>query len=280
MSGQGTCRVRIEVIVPQEKLVRVLVIDDDQEFLTEMQEFFSSNSCSVDSASSLDDAEKILKENHYEIVIADVNFDKFSVVKGDRFVLKNQKLFGKAKVVVVTGEGLSEERYNLLKQKGIDFLEKGEDNFSEELEEFAKKKVEERKNDIAELVQQTVNTSLGHCSETATVAVDTTSASQSSPEPLSLLMSELKQMLIEWLGTRDEPDEQLLAFGQHVYSANEMIDHIENETDIGLEHVRMLVGEIKYSLELDKDESGHHVAPEDYIQGNTSEVNKDESKEV
>ena len=254
MSSSATAAAKIEITIPQENLVRVLVIDDDELFLPEMKEFFSSNNYSVDLAKSPEEATRLLKANDYEIVIADVNFEPVSSMKGDRFVLKNPELFGKAKVVIVTGEGFTQQQYDLLRKKGIKYLEKGEENFSESLEKIAQQKAKERKNDLVDLVQQTVSTSLG-TSTGAAVAVKLAPAPRVKPSPTAYLMDELKQMLVEWLGTRAEGDEIVLAYGTEVYSANDMIQHIENETDVGLDHVRLLVNEIKYSMGLDEDES-------------------------
>jgi CheY-like chemotaxis protein len=259
MSSQATglSLTTIELTLPQERLVRVLVIDDDMDFLDSMQSFFASNNYSVDLARSPEEAAPLLKRNEYELVIADINFGDMSEVKGDHFVLNNQGLLGKAKRVVITGEWLSEERYRVLERAGIVFLEKGDDDLSKRLVEVAQEKAEERTKHIVQTVERQVAPSIQRLTGAA-VAVKLAPVSPPEPSPADVLKDELKQMLIEWLDTRGEPDEPVLAFGKHVYSANDMICHIKDETTIGVEHLRLLISEIKFSLGLDEDDTEHY----------------------
>lgn len=262
MNGNATGLATIEVMFPQETLVRVLVVDDDDLFLESLQSFFSSNNYSVDLAHTPEEAAQLLEDNEYELVIADINFGDLSDVKGDKFILKNPKLFGRAKRVVVTGEWLNPERYEVLKKAGIIFLGKEDEDFSTRLEEVAQEKAEERTKAIVRIVEREVAPSIQRFTGAA-VAVKLAPVAPARPLPADVLKEELKQMFIEWLAAREDPDEPALAYGDGLYSAREMITQIEDETGVGLEHLRLLVGEIKYSLGLIEDDSQYEEADGD-----------------
>ncbi len=243
---------KIEITIPQEKLVRVLVIDDDDEFQTEMKEFFEGCNCSVDVASSLEEGRRHLEKGGYEIVIADVNFDT-SRIKGDRFVLDNEKRMGKARIIVVTGQGMDTiDKYKQLKKRGIGVFEKSDDSLGESLEAIAQEKFVEREATLVHCVRETISSSLG---AVAGAAVSVTVAPVQDFDAGLGLLSELKEMLIQWLESRSRRDERVLAFGSTVFTPNEMIREIETDTDVGLAHIRMLVAEIKASLGLTRNDT-------------------------
>ena len=64
------------------------------------------------------------------------------------------------------------------------------------------------------------------------------------------LQEELKQILVGWLASRTQRDAPVLAFGSKVLTANEMIEEIQGDSEIGAAHIRMLVSEIKDCLGL------------------------------
>lgn len=266
MSSQATGLATIEVSFPQENLVRVLVIDDEESFLSAMQDFFSSNNYSIELARTPEEAAQLLKKSEFELVIADINFGDLSDVKGDHFMMKNARLFGSAKRVVVTGQWLDEKRYKVLEKAGIVFLGK-EDELSKRLEEVAQElvevaqeKAEARTKSIMHIVKRAAQQELAGGAE---VEVKLAAVAPATPSPADLLKNELKQMLIKWLDARKSRDEQVLAYGQNFYSANDMIEQIKDETEVGLDHLRLLVSEIKFSLGLEQDDSQHYAEPDD-----------------
>ncbi len=58
----------------------------------------------------------------------------------------------------------------------------------------------------------------------------------------------LKETLVNWLKSRSEPDEPVLAYGKDVYSPNDMVKEVEDETEVGVEHVQMLLKVFENSL--------------------------------
>jgi CheY-like chemotaxis protein len=250
--GTGIAVKRIEVILPQDELVRVLVIDDEETFQGQMKDFFESLNCAVDTATSPEEARNLLARNAYEIVIADVNFDT-SRIKGDRFVLDNERRLGRARVVVVTGQGQDTiTKYHQLRKKGIDIFDKSDDTLDQSLEAIAQQKLEERENAFLNSVKQTISSSLG---QNAADAAAVKMAVVPSPDVnlTAQLQEELKQILVQWLESRSERNVPVLAFASRILTANEMIDEIQSNSEIGLAHVRMLVSEIRNCLGLLED---------------------------
>ncbi len=246
---------KIEVTIPQQELVRVLVIDDDESFQTQMKEFFEALNCKVDVASSPENARTRMSNHSYQLVIADVNFDT-SKMKGDRFVLDNERTLGPARVVVVTGQGLDTiDKIKKLHRRGIAVYEKSDDDLVLNLETIAQEKFEERGATFLKSIRSSLLSSLGeHVASTAVVEM--------SPLPVfdasSQLQDDLKQMLIDWLASRTVRDAPVLAFGTSIFTANEMIAEIQSDSEIGQAHVRMLVSEIKNCLGLVKNGSSEH----------------------
>src|SRR6266404_6139354 len=241
---------KIQVTIPQQELVRVLVIDDDESFQTQMKEFFEELNCMVDVANSPENARTHISRGHYELVIADVNFDT-SRIKGDRFVLDNERTLGPARVVVVTGQGLDTiDRFKKLQRRGIDVYEKSNDDLVQNLEAIAQEKFEERGATFLKSVKHSISSSLGeHVASTAVVEMSPLPVFEAS----SQLQDDLKQLLVDWLASRRTRDAPVLAFGTSMFTANEMIEEIQGDSEIGRAHVRMLVSEIKNCLGLVKD---------------------------
>ncbi len=247
--GTATAIKKFEVLLPQEELVRVLVIDDEETFREQMKEFFESLNCMVDAASSPEQARSLVERNTYEIVIADVNFDT-SKIRGDRFVLDNERRLGRAKVIVVTGQGLDTiEKFNKLEKRGIDVFDKGDDRLDKSLEAIAQQKLEEREAALLNSLKQSISSSLGGNAAGA-AAVKMAVVPSPALDMSAQLQEELKQILISWLKTRSDRDTPVLAFGSKVLTANEMIEQIHGNSEIGLAHVRMLVSEIRNCLGL------------------------------
>jgi CheY-like chemotaxis protein len=239
---------KIEVTIPQEELVRVLLVDDDRSFQNRMGDFFESLNCKVEVASSPEEARTMLSRA-YEMVIADVNFDTSSV-KGDRFVLDNQRSFGPAKVVVLTGQGLDTiDKFKKLKRRGIDIFEKSDDDLVQNLEAMAQKKFEEREANFVKSVTDSITSTLGQKAAAAT-AVKMAPIPAPGFDPVAALQAELGEMLAQWLESRTHRDVSVLAFGTKVLTANEMIAEIRSNSEIGRAHIRMLVSEIKHCLGL------------------------------
>lgn len=234
---------------------RILIVDDDEDFLQSAQELFSARGFDVDTARTPEAATKMLKENgedKYQVVATDINFGGSSDINGDQFVLQNPSLFGKAKTVVFTGGAwLTPERRKRLENAGISFLEKSP-SLVHNLEELTEMENQKQTSDILTIVTARIEELTGRRVSAKVMAAPT--ASRATLSMSDIVGGELKRTLVGWLRSRDEPDRPILAYGKRTYSANEMAEEVPNETQAGLAHVQMLVREFNQSLASDMDD--------------------------
>jgi CheY-like chemotaxis protein len=251
----------IEISVDRPSM---LIIDDDEKFLEKASEFFSDLGFSVETARTPEDAEVLLKQNNYQIVLTDVNFGRLSKTTGDNFVMDNGPLFGKAKRVVISaGEWLTPQRRNQLEEAGISFVEKA--TLPQRLTEIKRAQDEKWANDIQRVFEQETVPSIEKLTGRSIkfqLRAATAAAPALTPVPKAkaviseLATDSLKRTVINWLSTRGDLDEPVFAYGDRVYSANDLIGEVEADTAVGFEHVQMLLKEFEYSLEIDANGTG------------------------
>ena len=228
-----------------------MIVDDDPSFLEGAQTFLSSQGYDVDMARSPDEAVEMLKESgesKYQLVIVDFNFEGLSKTQGDEFVLKNQGLFGKAKKVIITGgEWLSSRRDELM-SAGVVFVEK-----SHRLPKVLQSITQEENQRWVNAVKLTVSEELLPRIEKLTgqqVSLTLVDAN-ASPLATNVLLNRLKQALIKLLMARTEFDEPIIYYGQKVYSAKQLANEVENDTEVGFALMGMLLSEFEGSLSVD-----------------------------
>ena len=248
----------------------ILIIDDVEKFLDKVSEFFINLGYDVDTARTPEEAKSLLKgnENKYQIVACDINFGQLSKTKGDRFIIENPLLFGKAKRLIISaGEWLTPERKKQLSEANIAFFEKTS-HLNKKLKEVSREE-----NDKWTKVQKIVTTETVPSIEraigakvkltfgraTPTAATTATAPALRPERQLSELATrKMKRTIINWLKSRGSLDEPVFAYGRRVYSANQMIDEVESESEVGFDHVEMLLDEFDYSLETDVDDPQHY----------------------
>jgi ActR/RegA family two-component response regulator len=235
----------------------VLIIDDERDFLERTRNFFKFRKYDVDVARTPEEAMPYLIEHaqnpKYRIIITDDNFKKLSRKKGHQFILENQKLLGEAKALIVSGaEHPSAETLAQLQEVGARYIEKN-DSLEGILKEVTKGDREEQEKFVKEKVADNLADLPKSAGGPALVAIKPAPAQ--SPRPFSEeALSTLKQIIINWLETRGDLNTPALAYGERVYSANEMIQEVENETEVGRDHVMMLLAEFGYSQEINEDD--------------------------
>jgi FixJ family two-component response regulator len=234
----------------------ILIIDDDEDFLESARELFSARGFDVDTAATPEAATKILKGNRndkYQVVATDTFFDTLSHIKGDEFVLENPSLFGRAKTVVITGgDWLTFERRQKLENAGVSLLEKSP-TLVKKLEEITETENQKQAKEISMVIAKETAPRVQQLTGRS-VDVTVVSGLPRSTSALSdVMIGRLKGTLVSWLKSRTDLDSPILAYGQTVYSANEMADEVPKETMVGLAHVTMLLKEFEYSLKIDRD---------------------------
>lgn len=236
---------------------RVFVADDDQEFLEGSEDYLSSCDFDVNTAQTPEQARQILEENvrqerdDFHVAAIDVNYG--DLVKGDIFVRKYRHLLGKAKVVLFSGE-IGEVERKKLEAEGFVVLDKSR-TLLKQLAELVHEESRKRADEIERLIMDEV---------APRIKERTGMEVRPKLNPLNKpVFNSFKRTLIRWLRSRDEPDRPVLAYGKHVYSANEMAVEVERETEVGVKHVLMLLREYEHSLRIDKDEPQQSDDPDE-----------------
>ncbi len=140
--------------------VRVLLVDDDHRFLKSAQSFLEDDlGCTVDAVTETEAAVRCLQDDSYHVVITDLNFDPpHDRLQGTQFIVDNIAHMGNAKVVAVTGQAYYAFKASPeLKRLGVELLDKGQDNFLEEITNITAGKVEEQRQAVSELLQDALS---------------------------------------------------------------------------------------------------------------------------
>jgi CheY-like chemotaxis protein len=256
MNGAGAA---VAAIIPQEKMNRALVIDDEVDFHERMTDYFDTRGYSVDLANDLAQAKAYLDANEYQIVLADVNLGDLDV-KGDAFVLKYRNFKG-ARVVVVTGRNVNNIRNgNALKEQDIPVWDKGDQNWGTKLNtltaETSKARSEKLSGELNDFIKDKLGVSSGNYVVTGSVAAATARAvakSQSEPLPWEIAVED---MLIGWLHDQKDIVRPFFLIGRQVFSAADMVQQVKQKTDVGKELLGMFVEEVRHSLRLKKNPPG------------------------
>jgi len=236
---------------------RVFVGDDDQDFLDSSEDYFSSKHFDVTAARTVEQAAGMLEENKnqekgdFDVAAIDINYGDPVEIKGNDFVKKYQHLLGKAKVVLISGEINARERKKL-EGEGFHVLDKSR-TLLEELAVIIHAENRKRTGDIEKVIM-----------EVAAPRIKELTGVELKPQvnPINKsAFNSLKYTLIKWLQTRKNPDKPVLAYGGHIYSANEMAKEVERETEVGVKHVLMMLREYEHSLNLDANDSQQHDDP-------------------
>lgn len=248
---------------------RVLLIDDDENFLKRAEDYFLDLEYDVDVARTPEEAQPLLLNNTYQLVAADIDFGNRSRTRGDRFVMENAELFGKAKRVLISaGEWLTPERREQLSAVNISFVPKAA-SVPQRLSQITDAENAKRAKDIEDIVRKQTVHEIGQIMGTqvslvmsshAATGVAVALAPERAPQRdlRQLAVERMKRSLIKWLQTRGNLDEQVFAYGDRMYSANEMIDQIERETPVGISHIGMMLQEFEDSLEGEIDAANEY----------------------
>lgn len=256
---------------------KVIIADDDADFLDGAREYFSSCDVDVSTAKTPEEAEKILKEskengdNEFDLVATDVNFGELSETKGDEFVRDSQQLIGNTKSVLFSGE-ISEEERRQLEDDGYPVLVKSRD-LTQKLAAIVQEENNRKRNEIEEVLKNETAPRIKELTGRE-IIVELLSDPPSPPFERPVF-DHLKRTLIKWLRSRSEPDEPILAYGKHVYSPNDMILEVERETEVGIEHVQMLIKVFENSLRL---ESNDDEADEDDEDDDSQGIEENDSR--
>jgi CheY-like chemotaxis protein len=249
--------VAVAAVIPEEKLIRVLVIDDEETFQQDMTNYFDTYRYSVDVARNLEEAKTLLEMYDYQIALVDVNFPGIKL-KGDSFVLENRSIFKDARVIVVTGRNINQLRNrNALEKIEIPVWDKGDVNWGRKLTGLTEETAEARKQEIASQLNDFLSDKLGDSGNYVVIGSSAAAAAAAAakpqreeiplPEPWELAVEDI---LLGWLENQSNPERPFFSVGRAVYSPQNMIEQVQQKTEFGKELLGMFVTEVKYSLGL------------------------------
>jgi len=103
---------------------RILVMDDEKAILISFRQMLRSPTLQVDTAETIEDAEKLLKESTYRAVIADLRLTGILGEEGLELIryVRDQNI--DTKVILVTGYGSPEIKEKALRIGAADYFEK------------------------------------------------------------------------------------------------------------------------------------------------------------
>lgn len=115
--------------------VKVLLIDDEEDFRHFLTKALRESGCDISSVSSLAEATKLIERNAYHVIITDLYFGAQNM-SGDEFLLQNHKSIEEAKKIVITGFDRSRiKRLAQLKTMGVQIIQKGSGEFTETIKQ-------------------------------------------------------------------------------------------------------------------------------------------------
>lgn len=214
-------------------LLRVLLLDDDEAVRRSLGGDLEDAGYEVDCAESTDEALRFLGKHAYQVIFVDINLLPFDI-PGDQFIIRHRELMTGATVVAITAQDvlqkIGHERQKDLENVGVRILTKGTLSFPEEMRRI----VADRMSEIRDEMIAFRDRLYGITREPAT-----------PPSQEQQLLDSLREFLVEWLKTRKNSDKRAIYFGGRMMSMNEIAGEVDDDSEIGRDHVQMLVSLFK-----------------------------------
>lgn len=99
----------------------ILVVDDEQSILFAMEQYFTAQGCTVDCAQELEEAQALLSNVRYALVLADLRLSGINSAEGLDLVSFARERCPGARVVMLTAYG-SPEIEREAKRRGVDIF--------------------------------------------------------------------------------------------------------------------------------------------------------------
>lgn len=98
---------------------RILIVDDQRPILVAMKEYFGINGYEVDCASDFEEAEALLADVYYDVVIADLRLTGINGVEGLELVAGVRERNPRTRIIILTAYGSLEIEKEAL-WRGVD----------------------------------------------------------------------------------------------------------------------------------------------------------------
>lgn len=218
-----------DLIIPVSKLVRILLVEDEEGNANSLREVLESLGYSVQVASNPTEAKLCLDAMNVGMVISDQIFEGH-VTKGHEFLLDTEGGIAEIPKVLVTGWGAEGiERKEELDKRGIAILEKGHDDFHPRLGRIAHEALEIAKRKVVKSMERPVSTGAAGAAR---------------------VMYEARELLLNWLRTRQDKDEEAIYYGGKAYTVNKLIDEIDARTPVGEAHMSLFIKVLRKAMRL------------------------------
>ena len=105
-----------EFFKTQKKIKRILLIDDEEALLFGFSRVLQAPSIEINTAQTLQDAQRLIKERIYDVVIADLRLSTSDNIEGYEILSYVKTLQPKCRIIVLTaygGEETKEKVHNL-----------------------------------------------------------------------------------------------------------------------------------------------------------------------
>ena len=102
-------------------MVRVMIIEDDEEMRSLMKDFFEEEGFETDSASNGVDGLRILSKDHFDLVITDIRMPGLT---GLDILPRIRRLKPETPIIVMTAYGSDDVRRRAFERGATDYLEK------------------------------------------------------------------------------------------------------------------------------------------------------------
>jgi DNA-binding response OmpR family regulator len=250
MSAPAVARIPVSVDAAvhfdRENLVKILVVDDDNDLRDGWEAEFKENGYDTDTADGPDAAVQMLTHNNYELVISDIVFDK-SPITGDQLIVENKELLTSSRVVAVSAHNSDRIRLREeLERMGVPILQKGD--VIKKLLEIAATVLNRRRLELSKIGKESIEDAVAN---QRLISRRILSVSDSPRKQIaSDLLSHLEEILVNSLRTRQQPDKRSIVYGNRVFSPNEIAEEVLQGTEIGRLHVEAMVELFKEVLDI------------------------------
>jgi DNA-binding NtrC family response regulator len=122
------------------KNINILIVDDESSIRTLLSMHLKNNGYQVKTAGDGSRAVKMLQQDIYDVVIADLKIDN---VTGQDILRKAKKVFLRTEVIIITGHGTLESAVETMKLGAFDYITKPVD--PEELTIIVQKALERQR---------------------------------------------------------------------------------------------------------------------------------------
>ena len=102
----------------------LLVVDDEESICLSMSEFFATKGFTVDTAGEVEEAEKLIRETDYEVIIQDLRLGVNTIVAGLEMISFVHLHKPKTRIVVLTAYGSAENEVEARRLGAYVFLTK------------------------------------------------------------------------------------------------------------------------------------------------------------